>query len=173
MTRKQGYVTCNDKFLVMNVLIRLIQQRQCDQYNQIICIINIVLLFVVGGLPDPIRPVGPPVGPPVQPPIDPIIPDTRPARPPIHSGISPQRPPMIGSGPCAGNPFGILPDPQHCARYYNCSQRFQIAGLDSFQSECPYPQLYDTNLRVCNDFQEVQCGSRFKSMAPCKYNNPV
>jgi hypothetical protein len=25
MTRKQGYVTCNDKFLVMNVLIRLIQ----------------------------------------------------------------------------------------------------------------------------------------------------
>lgn len=140
------------------------------KYNQVVCIMHIVLLFVVGRLPDPIRPVGPPVGPPVQPPIGPIIPDTR---PPIHSGISPTRPPMIGSGPCAGNPFGILPDPQHCARYYNCSQRFQISGLDSFQSECPYPQLYDTNLRACNDFQEVQCGSRFKSMAPCKYNKYV
>ncbi|XP_071165551.1 uncharacterized protein [Mytilus edulis] len=132
----------------------------------------------------PFRPVRPPVQPPFQPPVQPPVrppvrpPVQPPTQPPVTPPFFPTRPPTgptgpiippIGSGPCAGNPLAIQQDPDNCARYYNCSQRITFQGLNSFQAECPYPQLFDTTLGYCNDFPAVTCGRRFEAMSPCDY----
>ncbi|XP_071175832.1 uncharacterized protein [Mytilus edulis] len=77
---------------------------------------------------------------------------------------------------CQANPTEILPDPDNCAHYYNCS----IAMATTFRSgtpvvvsqkqmECPYPDLYDPVRRMCANFSSIDCKQRKEPQAPCEY----
>lgn len=78
---------------------------------------------------------------------------------------------------CQANPTEILPDPDNCAHYYNCS----VAMATTFRSgtpvvvsqkqmECPYPDLYDPVRRMCANFTSIDCKQRKEPQAPCKYS---
>ncbi|KAH3812327.1 hypothetical protein DPMN_140756, partial [Dreissena polymorpha] len=67
---------------------------------------------------------------------------------------------------CAANPRAILPDPDNCARYFNCSQAAVQASLVKYQAECDYPFLFNTQTMACDDFEIVKCGTRLEPKAP-------
>ncbi|XP_012945908.2 uncharacterized protein LOC101846938 [Aplysia californica] len=75
---------------------------------------------------------------------------------------------------CARYPQTLLPHPTNCARYYNCSAPFlsDDPGPAHLQ-ECPYPQLFDANLRRCDNFLHVVntdgCGTRTQPKHFCDY----
>ncbi|WAR27974.1 hypothetical protein MAR_013678 [Mya arenaria] len=70
---------------------------------------------------------------------------------------------------CTQNPFAMLPDPDNCARYFNCSQRVTLPNLVQYQEECDYPFLFNTQTSACDDFSVVACGTRLEPKAPCDY----
>ena len=67
---------------------------------------------------------------------------------------------------CTANPKSILPDPDNCAHFYNCSEK--MSPLVSYKHECQYPDLFSTKTRRCENFTTVQCDKRKEPMAPCK-----
>lgn len=77
---------------------------------------------------------------------------------------------------CKAHPTELLPDPDNCAKFFNCSEslikprssRSNVA-IGKFGYECPYPELYDTMLQMCSNFTKVRCTTRWEPMAPCKY----
>ena len=73
-------------------------------------------------------------------------------------------------GFCRENPNVLIPDPDHCSRYYNCSEPATVEGLNvPFKQECKYPRLFGYGATSCQLFTEVQCQRRFEPKAPCKY----
>ncbi|KAK3589928.1 hypothetical protein CHS0354_034946 [Potamilus streckersoni] len=74
-------------------------------------------------------------------------------------------------GQCAGNRKAIIPDPDNCAKYFNCSLTTTMAGFGQYQTECQYPLLFNTQTLMCDDFTAVQCGSRPEPKAPCDYQS--
>ena len=72
-------------------------------------------------------------------------------------------------GFCRENPNVLIPDPDHCSRYYNCSEPATVEGLNvPFKQECKYPRLFGYGATSCQLFTEVQCQRRFEPKAPCK-----
>ena len=76
---------------------------------------------------------------------------------------------------CKANPTEVLPDPDNCAHYYNCSIAMATTYrggapvvVSQKQMECPYPDLYDPVLKTCANFTSVNCKTRKEPQAPCK-----
>lgn len=76
---------------------------------------------------------------------------------------------------CQAHPTDVLPDPDNCAHYYNCS----VAMATSYNGgrpvvvsqkpmECTYPDLYDPVKKMCTNFTKVDCKTRKEPQAPCK-----
>ncbi|KAI8787544.1 neurogenic locus notch protein 1 [Biomphalaria glabrata] len=69
----------------------------------------------------------------------------------------------------------LIGHPTICQRYYNCSDhsiRDPRGFLKEFESECPYPQLFDIVERRCKSFKEAYCGPyRNPDVEPCAYVN--
>lgn len=73
-------------------------------------------------------------------------------------------------GFCQENPSVLIPDPLHCARYYNCSDSVVQKGLSiSHLQECKYPRLFGYGTTECKLFTEIKCEKRFEPRAPCEY----
>ena len=69
---------------------------------------------------------------------------------------------------CTANPLALVADPSNCARYYNCSHTTPQPDLVRYQQECDYPLLYNPGTSACDDFEIVNCGTRYEPKAPCK-----
>ena len=54
----------------------------------------------------------------------------------------------------------FLPDGENCAKYFDCT-------LNSIQ-ECPYPLLFDEDIKRCVPPEKANCGSRTAVKDPCK-----
>ena len=68
---------------------------------------------------------------------------------------------------CAANPTDIVPTPDNCAQYYNCTERNTFLG--NHTKECKYPDLFSTQTNACQNFETVHCAkSRTEPQAPCK-----
>ncbi|WAR27200.1 hypothetical protein MAR_012904, partial [Mya arenaria] len=57
---------------------------------------------------------------------------------------------------------GVFPHPTECQAYYNCSvynipNRYEIF---EHRVECVYPQLFNTETKQCDHFENVKCGTR-------------
>ena len=68
---------------------------------------------------------------------------------------------------CAANPSDIIPKPDNCAQYYNCSEK--STDLGEHLKECKYPDLFSGATRTCQTFTNVSCEKRLEPQAPCKY----
>ncbi|KAL4228860.1 hypothetical protein ACF0H5_011900 [Mactra antiquata] len=68
---------------------------------------------------------------------------------------------------CQANRNAIVPNPLNCAQYYDCTKTSKLGQLHLF--ECPYPQLFNDNTLVCDNFENVNCDRRQEPMAPCEY----
>jgi hypothetical protein len=77
---------------------------------------------------------------------------------------------------CVANPSKLLPDPDNCAHYFNCSDptvavvtRQLVNSTGHYRKECPYPDLFDSVLQQCQMFSSVKCNTRPEPQAPCMY----
>jgi hypothetical protein len=68
---------------------------------------------------------------------------------------------------CQANPTMVFPDSQNCAKYIDCSS--PNSPLGSYVKECKYPQLFSTQTKKCEDFENVQCDKRMEPQTPCTY----
>ena len=66
---------------------------------------------------------------------------------------------------CAANPSDIVPTPDNCAQYYNCTKKNTRIG--GHVMECKYPDLFSTQNRSCQSFETVHCAKRMEPQAPC------
>ncbi|CAG5127317.1 unnamed protein product, partial [Candidula unifasciata] len=77
---------------------------------------------------------------------------------------------------CKKYPRAMIPHATHCARFYNCSAPADegISGVSHLQ-ECAHPQLFNSDLRVCQNFIEVLntagCGKKFQPKHYCDYTS--
>ena len=74
---------------------------------------------------------------------------------------------------CQANPSSIKPDPDNCARYFNCSQPDTVFGVGSYKMECPYPDLFSVTTLTCQQFKTVSCNARKEPKDPCKYMQSI
>ncbi|ESO96183.1 hypothetical protein LOTGIDRAFT_231869 [Lottia gigantea] len=74
---------------------------------------------------------------------------------------------------CVRHPKSTFPDPENCARYFNCSMK-EIILDRPFHAECKYPDLYNTIGNKCERFHETLasggCGTRYAPIEPCEYH---
>ncbi|KAJ8316011.1 LOW QUALITY PROTEIN: hypothetical protein KUTeg_006025 [Tegillarca granosa] len=75
---------------------------------------------------------------------------------------------------CKANPQAILPDPDNCAHYFNCSQNSssihrKLTSIGNYRVECSYPDLFDQKWLTCHNFTNVTCDHRPEPQAPCEY----
>ncbi|KAL5005503.1 hypothetical protein ScPMuIL_018959 [Solemya velum] len=71
---------------------------------------------------------------------------------------------------CQQNRNVLIPHPENCARYYNCSDEATKQGLSMpYLSECKYPRLFASAASGCQLFTEVECTGRYEPKAPCEY----
>lgn len=69
---------------------------------------------------------------------------------------------------CQHNPGTVLPHPDNCGQFYNCSSVY--TSLGSYIEECSYPKLFDINFRTCLYYTQVNCDKRIEPQGPCKYS---
>ncbi|XP_059153143.1 uncharacterized protein LOC131938927 [Physella acuta] len=72
---------------------------------------------------------------------------------------------------CSGGAT-LVPHPQACQRYFNCSDNSSRDGspLKPYEDECPYPQLFDVGEKRCKPYNTAICGaSRVPAKDPCGY----
>ncbi|XP_046544867.1 uncharacterized protein LOC124255076 [Haliotis rubra] len=79
-------------------------------------------------------------------------------------------PPLTVEDRCARGET-VFPHPDHCQLYYNCSQTYEHVPryFKQYLRECTYPQLFDVRSSRCQDFQEVDCGTREETINACDY----
>ncbi|KAJ8313686.1 hypothetical protein KUTeg_008247 [Tegillarca granosa] len=72
---------------------------------------------------------------------------------------------------CFGSQKRIVPHPEDCALYYNCSSIYRVIPLYMEQNlhECPYPKLFSTETNQCEMFHRVECGKRKEPKWECQY----
>lgn len=68
---------------------------------------------------------------------------------------------------CVDTPNALLPNPDHCAQYYDCQA--ESTTLGHFMKDCSYPQLFDEEHRQCRNYRDVECGTRYEPKSPCEY----
>ncbi|KAJ8316009.1 hypothetical protein KUTeg_006023 [Tegillarca granosa] len=54
---------------------------------------------------------------------------------------------------CLSNPSAVVPNPDNCAQYFNCSNKNTKYG--HYIEECKYPDLYSVTLRSCQKFHTL------------------
>lgn len=62
---------------------------------------------------------------------------------------------------CTVHPTSMIPDYQNCAKLYNCT--------DGTHTECTYPDLYNVQTQMCQNFMTTRCDGRQEPQAPCMY----
>lgn len=64
----------------------------------------------------------------------------------------------------------IIPHPSECQLYYNCSLRYRDVPryFEQHMQECSYPQLFNTETKKCEAFENVDCGQRKETTDGCK-----
>ena len=68
---------------------------------------------------------------------------------------------------CQANPTSIVPHPDTCGQYYNCSA---MSKYGHHLQECHYPDLFDEVSLTCKNFEQVKCKkSKHEPEAPCKF----
>ncbi|CAL1539215.1 unnamed protein product, partial [Lymnaea stagnalis] len=102
--------------------------------------------------------------------------------------------------PCIRQPGALLPHPENCHWYINCSlanlddtqarsneeqgddpsedtregfyllQPFRVRREGVFVWECRFPQLFDDVTNVCREFINVECKNRFEPVDQCEYS---
>lgn len=70
---------------------------------------------------------------------------------------------------CAQHLNELMANPSNCARFIDCRPSIVHPELGRHQGECTYPQLYSTTTSRCENFEQVQCNTRYEPKAPCKY----
>ena len=76
---------------------------------------------------------------------------------------------------CKAHPKVILPDPDNCAHYFNCSDATTATinratmAAGNYRKECHYPDLFDDSIKQCNKFEMVNCSKKPEPQAPCKF----
>ncbi|WAR27180.1 hypothetical protein MAR_012884 [Mya arenaria] len=69
---------------------------------------------------------------------------------------------------------GVFPHPTECQVFYNCSVRYTPEIPRFFEQhlvECPYPQLFNTETKQCDHFENVKCGTRTEFKNGCQYKS--
>ncbi|KAJ8309397.1 hypothetical protein KUTeg_014271 [Tegillarca granosa] len=82
---------------------------------------------------------------------------------------------------CGSNPTAIVAHEKRCELYYNCSKRhtnipsyIKYYGngpehLKPYLHTCTYPFQFDSDLKICRNFTEVQCEHRRVEKDACRY----
>ncbi|XP_052778858.1 uncharacterized protein LOC128216338 [Mya arenaria] len=68
---------------------------------------------------------------------------------------------------------GVFHHPTECQAFYNCSVRFTPIPrfFEQHLVECPYPQLFNTETKQCDHFENVKCGTRTEFKDGCQYKS--
>ena len=69
------------------------------------------------------------------------------------------------------NGADVLPHPDGCQLFYNCSEAYYGINMGKYIDECLYPKLFSLYSYKCEDFETVTCGSRTEPKSGCKYSN--
>ncbi|XP_076453497.1 uncharacterized protein LOC143288755 [Babylonia areolata] len=76
---------------------------------------------------------------------------------------------------CQRQPQAVVPDPGHCARFYNCSQRAPGLLGRPYLSECRFPSLFNRRTGRCDSFLNVArgagCGRSKEPLHQCEYSS--
>ncbi|XP_046572060.1 uncharacterized protein LOC124280209 [Haliotis rubra] len=70
---------------------------------------------------------------------------------------------------CLPGSRALIPHPENCAQYYNCSDPKQRFRWPEHLRECPYPQLYNVITKQCEHYSMVKCGDREQPISHCDY----
>nr|XP_034307095.1 uncharacterized protein LOC117682794 [Crassostrea gigas] len=79
---------------------------------------------------------------------------------------------------CSKQPYLIIRSPEDCHRYYNCSgEDIQLSVWvepykfwpTKYKHECHYPFLYSEETMQCENYNKVNCGSRYNPTWECRY----
>lgn len=68
---------------------------------------------------------------------------------------------------CKASPTAVLPHPQSCAKQVDCS--LVMKGMVGVM-ECPFPTLWNTDTKRCDNPFTVKCGTRWEPKDACKDN---
>lgn len=69
---------------------------------------------------------------------------------------------------CKASPTAVLPHPQSCAKQVDCS--LVMAGMVGVM-ECPFPTLWSTDTKRCDNPFTVKCGTRWEPKDACEYES--
>ncbi|XP_052778891.1 uncharacterized protein LOC128216371 [Mya arenaria] len=75
---------------------------------------------------------------------------------------------------CNRDGNGVFHHPTECQAFYNCSVRYTPEIPRFFEQhlvECPYPQLFNTETKQCDHFENVKCGTRTEFKDGCQYKS--
>ncbi|XP_041360363.1 uncharacterized protein LOC121376525 [Gigantopelta aegis] len=70
----------------------------------------------------------------------------------------------------------VLPHPTHCHWFYNCTLSVESDDWmyhEALTQECPYPKQFSLATRQCENYEDVDCGTRKDAKAPCDYRENV
>ncbi|XP_062607658.1 uncharacterized protein LOC134269470 [Saccostrea cucullata] len=70
---------------------------------------------------------------------------------------------------CSKNHSAAIPDPENCAKFYNCSKLLSSKTLEDMKTECGYPDLFSLSTGRCQNFKTVNCTKRKEPVTPCEY----
>ncbi|KAK3765413.1 hypothetical protein RRG08_000336 [Elysia crispata] len=64
-----------------------------------------------------------------------------------------------------------LPHYDECHKYYDCTNSSAKVGENEadYVRTCKYPQLFSVRTGKCEDYGEVECGTRKEPLTPCEY----
>ncbi|XP_069142729.1 protein jagged-1a-like [Argopecten irradians] len=74
---------------------------------------------------------------------------------------------------CAHSPDLVIAHPKECQLFYNCSHTYPTIPrfFEQNMQECPYPQLFSTETKKCEAFEDVQCTYREEHKSGCDYRH--
>ncbi|XP_052086947.1 protein jagged-1-like [Mytilus californianus] len=83
---------------------------------------------------------------------------------------------------CKADADTFIPHPNTCQLFYNCSQALTPLPKEdriytykpqilrpAYLHECPYPELFSVKTLSCQNYTEVECGSRYETKNKCDY----
>lgn len=71
---------------------------------------------------------------------------------------------------CQQNPTAVIPHPDSCALFYNCSKPLKTGKYFGLHvDECPYPKLFSKDTKGCEPYRNVNCERRPEPKDVCQY----